>query len=185
MDVEQIQKVNNLALELMNQGLAQTREEAVAQAERLLKGRGEEYSELRSKLEEVKVEAQEEKPKPELSSEEIKDILQQNSQFLIKKIREFQEQMKAMEQEIVLLKNKLANVSRPVIHQTTVKEEVQGSSKLEEHPRSGTYKDEDVSVEKFFYAGKKWVENIIKKLAPRDRDYKTWCYPLKNCKEII
>ena len=35
MDVELIQKINNLALDLMKQGLAQDREEAVEQAEKV------------------------------------------------------------------------------------------------------------------------------------------------------
>ena len=37
MDVERIQKINNLALELMKQGLAENREDAVNQAEKIFR----------------------------------------------------------------------------------------------------------------------------------------------------
>ena len=40
MDVEQIQKINQLALDLLRQGLATDREDAVRQAERIFKGQG-------------------------------------------------------------------------------------------------------------------------------------------------
>lgn len=163
MDVELVQKINKLALELMNQGLAQSRDEAVVQAENFLRRREKDYSyssEIRGRVEEGRTEIQREgksQPEKELSTDEIKNILQQNSQFLVKTIKEFQEQVKAMEQEIALLKNKLANVARPVSNPPAAGEApVRGQSKpAEGHPRLGTYKTEDVSIEKFFYAGNK------------------------------
>ena len=57
MDVERIQKVNNLALDLMKQGLAQDREEAVVKAEEIFKGRDtEDYANIRQTMEKVQPE---------------------------------------------------------------------------------------------------------------------------------
>ncbi len=150
MNVEHIQKINELAQELFKQGLAQDREDAMIQAERAYHSRSDKFSEIRATLEGVKEEA---KPKAEadLSQEQIKEILEKNSLFLVKKIKEFQEQMNALEQEISLLKNKLANAYRPAAAPPAARE----PPKAEGHPRSGNYKNEDVSIEKFFYAGKK------------------------------
>ena len=51
MDVERIQKVNNLALDLMKQGLAQDREEAVTKAEEIFKERDtEDYANIRQTM---------------------------------------------------------------------------------------------------------------------------------------
>lgn len=162
MDVELVQKINKLALELMNQGLAQSRDEAVIQAESFLRRKEKDYSyssEIRGRVEEGRREIPPEgksPPEQAMSTDEIKNILQQNSQFLVKTIKEFQEQVKAMEQEIALLKNKLANAVRPVSSPPAAEAPVRGQSKpAEGHPRLGTYKTEDVSIEKFFYAGNK------------------------------
>ena len=41
MDVERIQKINNLALDLMKQGLASDKDDAIAQAERIFRAKPE------------------------------------------------------------------------------------------------------------------------------------------------
>jgi hypothetical protein len=169
MDVERIQKVNNLALDLMRQGLASTRDDAILQAEKIFQGKEtEEYSSMKETLEEIK---QDQKPQqqPELGQETIKNILEQNSNFLVKKIKEFQEKIELMEKEISFLKNRpvtsnqatvkeiVSNVPPPV-EQTQQQPPAQQEQKADptmNHPRSGNYKDTDVSIEKFFYMGSK------------------------------
>jgi len=174
MDVERIQKVNNLALDLMKQGLAQDREEAIVKAEQIFKERDtEDYANIRNTMEEVKpeikVEEQREEKTEELSQETIKEILGKNTQFIIKTFREFQEKITGMEREISFMKNRMLN-SGPSVKEVVsqVKEEAkpepektsqenqapQGSSE-NNHPRSGNYKENDVSIEKFFYMGNK------------------------------
>ena len=92
MDVEQIQKINNLALELMKQGLVQSRDEAVYQAESILKKKetgG--YSEIRetlNKVETAKVPSKIDE-KTELSQEKIQEIMEKNTTFLVKTIKDF------------------------------------------------------------------------------------------------
>ena len=83
MDVERIQKINNLAVDLVKQGLANDREEAIAQAEKIFKERDSGYSSIRETTEEIHQETKKEEVKnnaPEtLSQDKIKDILEQNT----------------------------------------------------------------------------------------------------------
>lgn len=182
MDVERIQKINRLALDLMKQGLAQNREDAVAQAERTFRGDDSgEYSTIREKLQEMKEERshKESPPKTEqtdaLSQDEIKNILKQNTDFFVRKFKEFQEKIATLEREMTSLKTKLTYSRLPTAEQvasskkeeitvheavrppplvTEPKQEAQQQSDSSTHPRSGSYTETDVSIEKFFYYGK-------------------------------
>jgi len=177
MDVEQIQKINNLALDLMKQGLATTREEAITQAEKTFREQdSEDYHAIKGTMQEVKAETVNE-PEESLSQEKIKDILEQNSRFLVKKIKEFQEKIESMEQEISIMRNKLVS-RQPTIKQTVSEIKVeeaktapppeqstvepvqqtqvnQAQTSSSSHPRSGNFVENDVSIEKFFYMGNK------------------------------
>ena len=178
MDVERIQKINNMAVELMKQGLATNREDAVNQAEKMFKSHdGGSFSEVRQTMQgiksdrEIKVETNEKTS--ELSDDKIKDILQQNSQFLVKTIKSFQEKIFEMEKEINGLKislarhrlptvgdvlsNREAANETPISYESANKKaiELPGGAGAANHPRQGSYNSEDVSIEKFFYMGSK------------------------------
>lgn len=164
MNVEQIQKINDLARDLLRQGLAQDHEEAVAQAERVFQSKADQYNEIRQTMRDVRAEAEpREKSTADLSNEQVKEILEKNTQFLVKTIKEFQEKIKAMEDEMAILKTKVASPPpRPTIIRESRDNPEQFKSAKEQskpssgnHPRSGNYNDEDVSIEKFFYTGKK------------------------------
>ncbi len=166
MEVETIQKINNLALELMKQGLAKDRSDAVIQAEKIyVQQNGGDYTCLRRTMEEVKNE-QEGMPKREvdLSSENIKEILEQNTSFIVKKLKEFQDKMTSFENEIAALRTKMTYerpVPRPALSSSIQEAEIpKPAPKITretapDHPRSGAYRQEDVSIEKFFYMGGK------------------------------
>jgi len=179
MDVDRIQKINELALQLMKQGLVQERDEAVNQAERMLSKN--DYSDLRGAMGEIKPHLQE-KPREEaeLSQDQIKNILKQNADFMVKKFKEYQEVMSSMKNEISdlkveidSLKVRLDNIKRaPVLKEAVRKAEGASDEKAQQnssnnssgtapaspssnHPRSGNFVDTDVSIEKFFYSGSK------------------------------
>ena len=173
MDVERIQKVNNLALDLMKQGLAQDREEAVTKAEEIFKERDiEDYANIRETMQEGKEKTEEptpETPKSELSEDKIKDILGKNTQFIIKTFKEFQGKLDSMQREIEFLRNtsgrssavkqivtnEVKDVPPPVQEPKSEVTQEQKPASQESHPRSGDYKENDVSIEKFFYMGNK------------------------------
>ncbi|MBI2102519.1 hypothetical protein HYT55_01670 [Candidatus Woesearchaeota archaeon] len=170
MDVERIQKINSLAVELMKKGLATDRENAVVQAEQIYRNTDTEgYSSLRDTLREVKAEAS---PKKEiesavdLSQDQIKEILEKNTKFLVSTIKDFQEKMGNMEKELESLKTKLRYQSIPTAKEIIVDapqqasrprpvEQPRGAPTTNTHPRSGNYNEQDVSIEKFFYMGSK------------------------------
>ena len=180
MDVERIQKINKLALDLMRQGLASDRDDAVVQAEKIFRSKDGEYSSIRDRMQATEPQKESsaslalspqtaQSASADLHPDKVKDILLQNSQFLVKKITEFQEQMQAMRKELDAFKQQRM-VQSP--QQNSVPA---GPPKLGEipannpdiqrgqstpasasnHPRSGNYKVEEVSIEKFFYMGNK------------------------------
>lgn len=168
MDVERVQKINNLALELMKQGLIKDREEAVKQAERILAKK--DCSSLGEAVNEVKeMDLNMEKVEEELSKEKIKEILEKNTIFIVKKMNGYQEQMEELKKEISELKKELSGIRYDVVNlpkeqplKEAVKAEPQqkleagkNNNSTEDHPRSGSYNNVDVSIEKFFYSGSK------------------------------
>ena len=181
MDMEQIQKINSLALELMKQGMASDREDAVRQAERIYKDKSAENS-ASFRPSEPRTETRPEQrnqtnttvTNADLPAEKVREILDQNTKFLVKTIKEFQEQMKSMEQEISSLKTKMT-YHRPAEPAAALAQATQASSAAaasssmskqqalqggpaadgSSHPRLGQYKQADVSIEKVFYMGGK------------------------------
>ena len=181
MDVERIQKINKLALDLMRQGLASDRDDAVVQAEKIFRVKDGEYSSIRDRMQATEPQREvsaaslaltpqnQQSASADLHPEKVKDILQQNSQFLVKKITEFQEQMQAMRKEIEMLKQ-LRTVQAPQqssapsapprlgeipAHNPDIQRGQPTQASASNHPRSGNYKVEEVSIEKFFYMGNK------------------------------
>lgn len=169
MDVDRIQKINSLAVELMRKGLATDRENAVIQAEQVYRNTDTEgYSSLRETLNEVRAEAAPKKvaePNVELSQDQIKDILEKNTKFLVSTIREFKDKVEELGRELESVKTKLRYQSIPTAKEIIVEAPPQVNrlkptepAKIQAtgmHPRSGNYNEQDVSIEKFFYMGSK------------------------------
>lgn len=166
MDIERVQKINSLALELLKQGLVSDREEAVKQAERIM-DRGD-YSSLQETMSGGKRTDLEVAGKESgLAQDKISEILEKNTTFIVKKMREFQEQMEKINGEIGNLRNEMSGVKRemnslkssgvtkPSGEEPKRKPVAKESGGVKDHPRSGNYKEDDVSIEKFFYAGNK------------------------------
>ncbi|MBR9683003.1 hypothetical protein GOV03_00495 [Candidatus Woesearchaeota archaeon] len=174
MDVDRVQKISNLAEELMKQGLVQERDEAIQQAEKILAK--EDCSSLNETMEEVQglnLETGEIKQVAEetLSLDKVKDVMEKNTTFMVKKMKEHQEEVEGLKQEIAGLRNELKEIrytpnnlpTEPAVKEVVREEpaapaeekpEATGSSD-ENHPRSGNFNDTDVSIEKFFYSGSK------------------------------
>lgn len=179
MDVERIQKINKLALDLMRQGLASDRDDAVVQAEKIFRSKDGEYSSIRERMQGGPEPLQptsaaslaltpnnQQSGSADLHPEKVKDILHQNSQFLAKKISEFQEQMQAMRKELDMLKQlrmsqpQQQNSAPPKLgeipaHNPDIQRGQPAQASATNHPRTGNFKAEEISIEKFFYMGNK------------------------------
>jgi hypothetical protein len=177
MDVERIQKVNNLAIDLMKQGLASDREEAIAKAEQIFKERDtEDYANIRQTMDNSQQKEPQQASENVLSQDEIKNILHKNKEFIVKTFKEMQEKIDYFEREMSFLKSKVNSIgpkvrevvtnevpppvqeSQPVTQETTQNQQqppAQQQNGTNNHPRSGNYAENDVSIEKFFYMGNK------------------------------
>ena len=185
MDVIRIQKINDMALELLKQGLAQDREAAVAQAERIFEGKSaDDYQEMRQTVKEVKeekreiLEGRDGNRGSDLSDNKIKEILKKNTDFLVRTIKEFNAKISSLETQMADLKSTISGIQGPRIkelvtdevppvidredvkpdsnpQETSQREEVPAPQEPKRHPRSGNYVENDVSIEKFFYMGSK------------------------------
>ncbi|MBT4651154.1 hypothetical protein HOC13_01380 [Candidatus Woesearchaeota archaeon] len=160
MNVERIQKINDLALELMKQGLTPDREAAIEQAEKLLSKQ--DYTSLKETNHDIHTSSQNQEKQQELTDEKIKDILEKNTLFMVKTIKEFRERLEGMDKKIQELKI-IRAAPRPQPTPQPVQSNQQAAPvpqptpppSAENHPRSGNFNDTDVSIEKFFYAGTK------------------------------
>jgi len=171
MDVERIQKINAMALELMKQGLAADREDAVVQAERMFKAKGSgEYAEIRDTMQKVEQEGAPTAPKGEsgdLSQDQLKDILEQNTKFVVRKLKELEDKMIAVEKDIATINNKLTyqRPAQPSSQEPPRLGEIPANNQIQRgpdpkvsasnHPRTGNFNEAEVSIEKFFYMGRK------------------------------
>ncbi len=163
MDVSKVQKINSLALDLMKQGLAKDREDAVIQAERAFASHKDDYASIRERMESIPMPGTPVKQAESvaLTQDQVKEILEQNAAFMVHKIKEFQDKLTAIEEEVVKLRTRstIVSTTRPTApaadEKTSATASGSSSSSSANHPRSGQYKQEDVSIEKVFYMGKK------------------------------
>ena len=170
MDVDKIQKINALALDLMKQGLATDREDAVRQAELVFQSRSSEYGEMRQRMEDVKPQVQSSSPSVALSQDEIKTILEKNAEFIVKKFKEFEEKIKILEEQIGSIRtasrishtmsspargSESDEAPKPGTVIRTERPPEEKKADTSGHHRTGKFTGDDVSIEKFFNYGHK------------------------------
>lgn len=166
MDVERIQKINALAVDLMRQGLATDREDAVTQAERVFRAQDSEaYQSIRETMQQSKRDAAlshaSSEPAVELSPDSVRSILEKNTQFIVKKFKDFEDRIESLERDVKELRLKLTYERLPTARDISPAREgasasvMPSSGPVASHPRSGNYRDQDVSIEKVFYMGAK------------------------------
>ncbi|MBU1111718.1 MAG: hypothetical protein ABIG93_01360 [archaeon] len=183
MDVERIQKINNLALDLLKQGLASNRDDAIAQAEKVFREKSDvslSGGDMQNNSLQVNSDGSasdrntrqsKEVSQVDLNQSQIEKILETNTKFLVNKIKEFQEKVENLEKNVSALKRELVkqreeNGARAAMPSAPSQAPAQpvaprpgqhpsGGPATAENPRSGNYEDTDVSIEKFFYAGSK------------------------------
>lgn len=150
MNVEQLQKINQLATELKKHNLSINTEEAVQQAEETY-GHGQQAAERQPIQETVSQRA------PDLLEQRRFEILLQNH------TRRYEEQFEiyrnainklAEELEIVKTKLTALTANQPKERQESLPQ-TKSEVKKEPHPKQGGFSSSDVDIQKMFYFGNK------------------------------
>jgi len=152
MSIEDVQKVNQMAQNLLDQGMVSSREEAVKEAQRLLNKDivdGKEVNEDGSAA--VKEDM-----------EYYKNIITRTKEYTLQQLNAFKKEIESMSAEIRKLKNEISclKVVKSVerTEEDDPKEPVQQklkSKKEGSNQRTGKISPEEVAVDKIFYFGKK------------------------------
>ena len=151
MSVEDIQKVNKLSQELLNQGMAGSREDAVKQAQQIL---NKEIVNKQEVKENGSIVAKD-------NLEYYKNIITRTKEYTLQQLNKFKKEIETLTTEVRKLKNEISclNVVKPVERtEDDSKEPVQQklkSKKKETNQRTGNINPADVAVEKMFYYGNK------------------------------
>ena len=151
MDVEKIQKINDLALKLQQQA-GMSREEAAKQAEIMLsKDTNMEVSEITpQKLKEIETQ---EKSQPNITWQEA---MKKNTDFVVKQFKDIQREIINIKAEMDTLKTHVKNMkTAPPPPPAKVETQKELNKEPEKHPKRGDVKENDVSIEKMFYFGSK------------------------------
>ncbi len=156
--IEDIQKVNKLAQELLDQGIVEDRTKAVEMAEAILRKRVASVKNLKEKdTTSIGSQAQ---AVPELTLEQLKAVFDRSKDVLQRQIDLLQKELAKIRDELKMIKEKL-NV--PIKGQAALKAErdtatsinVDSNAEKKPHPKVGSFTPEDVSIEKMFYYGDK------------------------------
>jgi hypothetical protein len=183
MDVDRIQKINALALDLMRQGLAVDRQDAMVQAEKIYRDKDFGEIDFFKRAEKAAASVNSGSPSSEenLTQDSVRNILEQNTKFIVQKFKEFGDRMESMQRDMDQLKSHVSSIRipsvtelveqnkqsqsmqsmssrpqpQPQIQAQSMPRRMPSTSPVANHPRSGNYNENDVSIEKFFYMGSK------------------------------
>lgn len=157
--IEDIQRINKLAQELLDHGITSSREDAVKKAEEMLSKRliEKDCSRVFSDKQVNQVIADKDK-----DTDYYKNMAERTKEFMEKELANYKSALNALASEVRSLREQVEKLSArktefaaaeaqphpPVEKQVSLKPK-------ESHPKRGDYKSEDVSVEKMFYYGNK------------------------------
>ncbi len=160
-EVFRITKVNELAKQLLKHGIASNMEEAVKQAEQLVRGESNENIREVKTPEQIMEEKAEEQStlKKQGELEEVKERLNVHDKAIFEmqnKINEIVSEINSMEEALkkilnILQKNKIESTEGP-------NEDVKQKTKEQDTkptPRTGDYTPENIRIEDYFYYGNK------------------------------
>lgn len=168
MDPEKVKKISEMAIELQKKGMANSKEEALKQAENIFSNEEDlEVSELPNEGDDNEKDESE-----EVGIKDLKKAMTKNTKYMVKLVNEFKEELSGMKEEIDNLKkgmNKIAGQVKNISQNAVEKEKEEKQERIKEkkenakekdngkkdHPRQGKYTEEDVAIDDVFYYGNK------------------------------
>jgi SMC interacting uncharacterized protein involved in chromosome segregation len=152
MSIEDVQKVNKLAQELLNQKIVSSRDEAVRRAQQM----------LNKEIAGNNVASQAAAKPVAFDDSNLKSLIERLKDNTDKQFAAYKNALIALEKEINSLKSKIAELSAKR-ESVAVQNAQQAAASQEQqkpaaqskppHPRMGNYKPEQVAIEKMFYYG--------------------------------
>ena len=143
MDVERIRKVNDLAMNLMKQGLVTDRQIAISQAEKIydtksnIEPQSQPTIEPTPELTPEQIETTKNETQQTLSQNQIEEILAKNTKFIVNKFLHFEQRIKYLENEISELKTKVALKKIPTASEIRNRStEINTTKKPEQQPKT-------------------------------------------------
>ena len=157
MDIEKMQKINDLARQLVDRGVYSDLTEATRQAEVMLNKGDEGISSVFGTEQRIISEQARAPSQPSMHDDDLRIQLrklsyQANEQAKI--IEDLKSQLRSIISDINHIK--LNPRSGPILERHSGSDQTMLSKEATEkkpHARSGNYESDDVSIEKFFYAG--------------------------------
>jgi hypothetical protein len=152
MSVEDIQKINRLAQDLLDKNMADSREEAIKQAQHILNKTISDKQEISNQGSAVAKD----------DFEYYKNMITRCKDYTIQQLNEFKKQIEELTAEVKKIKDEIAvsgfskdynNAEKKEIKQT--KQKKLKDKKEEYNQRKGNFSSKNVSVEDIFYCGKK------------------------------
>jgi len=149
--IEDIQKINKLAQELLNQGIVEDRTKAVEMAEAILRKKVASVKELSESGMAQAI--------PTIDVEQLKMMFDRTKDFLQRQIDSLKKELEKLGEEIKAIREKVdvpikgQAVLRTDRPQNELQKEQESQEKI--HPKVGKFTPEDVSIEKMFYYGDK------------------------------
>jgi len=158
MSVEDIQKVNNLAKELLDQGFCESRDDAVQKAQEM----------LNKEIAQGQVgEENQSSSKQEVDEAQLRNMVERTKSYVESQLSGYkvallglEKELRNLHQQVQELKTKAsqqaAQAAPAPIQETSETEKNEEKPKeSKNNPRTGNISSEDVSIEKMFYYGNK------------------------------
>ncbi|MBW2993195.1 hypothetical protein KY317_01320 [Candidatus Woesearchaeota archaeon] len=147
--IENIQKVNKLAQELMQQGIAVCREDAVKKAQQFLN---------KEIINEQEITSANRVQAGDITIEKLKDRFDRHKDIIQRQITDMRSAINALADKIDNVKQSFVTRREAVTIKQAGFEPEQKTKELktgESHPKKGNWKSQDVAIENIFYCGNK------------------------------
>ncbi|MFC1691661.1 hypothetical protein ACFL0W_05790 [Nanoarchaeota archaeon] len=152
MDVQKIQRINQMAREFMMHGMAKTMDEATKKAEQMLVDT-KDMTQLKTTMGQEEQEQSEAFDELKLNIRRQKSTITQQQQTigeLQNKIKELESKLETSSKNLAESKNSDGVVEKDSGPQTTLH-----TNEKKPHPKTGHFDDSEVNIEKMFYCGPK------------------------------
>lgn len=162
MDIDTMQKINRLAKELFQHGIASDMEEATKQAELMINRGDGGISEVMSLGKNKGSSQAQNTQNTQNAQEDRRDDVMMELRKLGNQLNEQSKVIKTLKEQLDGVKGdmerlKVIREQKPVMMKQPFEEQVhlrkEEVKKEEPHPRVGSYESSDVSIEKYFYSG--------------------------------